>query len=163
MRRGNDAPHNRHRARGFRGLHDGILAPRICARIGGRLPIKWCRHISGARVAAAHAQRQIDRRALTDAARQEEQPEALVSRSPALAAPALVSAADAASDVEAQLAGIWRELLGVANVRPDDCFFALGGHSLLAVRLAFQIERRFRAHLTLLALFEHRHWHAWRT
>ena len=96
----------------------------------------------------------IDRRALTDAARQEEPPQASVPSSPAPAAPARVRAADGPSDLEAQLAGIWRELLGVSHVRPDDCFFALGGHSLLAVRLAFQIERRFKAHLTLLDLFE---------
>jgi thioesterase domain-containing protein/acyl carrier protein len=40
------------------------------------------------------------------------------------------------------------------DIGPDDCFFRLGGDSLLTVRLAFQIERRFGARLTLLSIFK---------
>jgi acyl-coenzyme A synthetase/AMP-(fatty) acid ligase/aryl carrier-like protein/acyl carrier protein len=38
--------------------------------------------------------------------------------------------------VEAELAGIWREILGVEHVGPDDDYYALGGDSVQAVRIA---------------------------
>jgi amino acid adenylation domain-containing protein len=47
-------------------------------------------------------------------------------------------------EVEAALAGIWSEVLGVERVGRWDHFFELGGHSLLAIRL---IERMRRAGL----------------
>ncbi|HEX6747845.1 MAG TPA: non-ribosomal peptide synthase/polyketide synthase [Longimicrobium sp.] len=47
-------------------------------------------------------------------------------------------------EVEAALAGIWAEVLGVERVGRWDHFFELGGHSLLAIRL---IERMRRAGL----------------
>ncbi len=48
-----------------------------------------------------------------------------------------VTAVDAPSPTagaQAQIAAIWGRILGVANVRAQDNFFALGGHSLLAVQ-----------------------------
>ncbi|HEV3051261.1 MAG TPA: condensation domain-containing protein, partial [Longimicrobium sp.] len=47
-------------------------------------------------------------------------------------------------EVEAALAGIWAEMLGLDRVGRWDHFFELGGHSLLAIRL---IERMRRAGL----------------
>ena len=47
-------------------------------------------------------------------------------------------------EVEAALAGIWAEVLGVERVGRWDHFFELGGHSLLAIKL---IERMRRAGL----------------
>ena len=44
--------------------------------------------------------------------------------------------------VEAALAELWCELLGVARVGRDDDFFALGGHSVLAVALVDAMRRR---------------------
>ncbi len=41
-------------------------------------------------------------------------------------------------DVGAVLADLWREVLDVAEVGPDDDFYSLGGDSLLAVRLSGQ-------------------------
>jgi len=44
--------------------------------------------------------------------------------------------ADAAPEggTQAAIAKVWSGILGVANIRPSDNFFALGGHSLLAVQ-----------------------------
>ncbi|HEU4882207.1 MAG TPA: amino acid adenylation domain-containing protein, partial [Longimicrobium sp.] len=55
-------------------------------------------------------------------------------------------------EVEAALAEIWSELLGVERVGRRDHFFELGGHSLLAIKL---IERMRRAglHMEVRALF----------
>ncbi|MFD5977929.1 condensation domain-containing protein [Streptomyces bacillaris] len=54
-------------------------------------------------------------------------------------------------DREPALAGIWRELLDVAEVGPGDNFFSLGGHSLLVATLAARVraELGVRAPLTL--------------
>ncbi|MFB6907264.1 amino acid adenylation domain-containing protein [Streptomyces bacillaris] len=54
-------------------------------------------------------------------------------------------------DRESALAGIWRELLDVAEVGPGDNFFSLGGHSLLVATLAARVraELGVRAPLTL--------------
>jgi hypothetical protein len=48
------------------------------------------------------------------------------------AAPA--EAAAPATGTQAQIAAIWSGILGVADIRGSDNFFALGGHSLLAVQ-----------------------------
>ena len=55
--------------------------------------------------------------------------------------------------VEAKLARLWAELLGVPRVAPHDDFFALGGHSLLALRLFVRIEAEFGVRLPLATLF----------
>ncbi|MDI3381963.1 amino acid adenylation domain-containing protein [Xenophilus aerolatus] len=47
-----------------------------------------------------------------------------------------------ATEDEAAVAAIWRELLGVDDVRPGDNFFDLGGHSLLAMRAVLAMEER---------------------
>jgi acyl transferase domain-containing protein/thioesterase domain-containing protein/acyl carrier protein len=56
--------------------------------------------------------------------------------------------------VEAGIAEVWRELLGVDDVSGDDDFFALGGHSLAAVRLFARIRKQFAVDLPLATLFE---------
>jgi amino acid adenylation domain-containing protein len=47
-----------------------------------------------------------------------------------------------APGLEQIMAEIWRSVLAVDHVSPDDNFFDLGGHSLLSLRVAQAIERR---------------------
>src|SRR5262249_20920982 len=54
--------------------------------------------------------------------------------------------------VEAQLVGIWREVLGLETIGVHDNFFELGGHSLLAAQV---ISRVRSANLSLQDLFSH--------
>ncbi|MSR08585.1 MAG: amino acid adenylation domain-containing protein, partial [Gammaproteobacteria bacterium] len=56
-------------------------------------------------------------------------------------------------EIEAALAGIFRELLGVTVGVTDD-FFELGGHSLLATRLVAAIAERLGTELPLISVFE---------
>ena len=56
--------------------------------------------------------------------------------------------------VETQLAALWQDLLGVAQIGRRDNFFALGGHSLLGIQLVAQIRRDLKLELPLRALFE---------
>lgn len=63
-----------------------------------------------------------------------------------LAPKAISTPADApapSGNVEEQIAAVWREVLGVSQIAPNDNFFSLGGHSLLAVQ----------AHRELKAIF----------
>lgn len=52
------------------------------------------------------------------------------------------------------LAKIWKEVLQVPQIRPDDDFFALGGHSLLALRLLSETRARLDTSPTLQLLFK---------
>ena len=54
--------------------------------------------------------------------------------------------------VEAAMAEIWAEVLGLERVGIDDDFFALGGHSLLASRIIARVTRRLGAELSVSAL-----------
>ncbi len=78
--------------------------------------------------------------------------------SPADAAPAEAPAAAAdgafADDVEAAIAAVWRELLGVREVGPQDNFFALGGDSLIALGLTARLHDRFRVELSPSHVYE---------
>ncbi len=50
------------------------------------------------------------------------------------------------------LIGLWKKVLGIDRIDPDDNFFDLGGHSLLAISLANRIERTFGRKLPISAL-----------
>jgi amino acid adenylation domain-containing protein/non-ribosomal peptide synthase protein (TIGR01720 family) len=56
---------------------------------------------------------------------------------------------------EKAMAALWCQVLGVAEVRLEDDFFALGGHSLLATQLASRVRAAFGVDLPLRRLFEH--------
>jgi amino acid adenylation domain-containing protein len=56
--------------------------------------------------------------------------------------------------LEATLAGIWQEALGVERVGMNDNFFALGGHSLLLIEVITRAKEH-NCHLQFEDLFEH--------
>lgn len=56
--------------------------------------------------------------------------------------------------VEKLLAEIWAEILNLDRVGIHDNFFDLGGHSILAVRLAAEIERKFRKNVPVAMPFQ---------
>jgi amino acid adenylation domain-containing protein len=58
-----------------------------------------------------------------------------------------------ASDTEAVIAAIWRDVLGVADVSVGDSFFDVGGHSLAALRVFAAIEAQTGVSLPLSTLF----------
>ncbi|MDT8914694.1 non-ribosomal peptide synthetase [Amycolatopsis sp. PS_44_ISF1] len=58
--------------------------------------------------------------------------------------------------VEAAIAGIWAEVLGLDRVAVHDDFFDLGGHSLLGTRVIVRIEDAFGVRLPMRVVFERR-------
>jgi amino acid adenylation domain-containing protein len=59
-----------------------------------------------------------------------------------------------ATGVQAELAGILAELLGIEQVSVDDNFFLLGGHSLLGTQLIARVRDVFGVELGLRTLFD---------
>jgi len=62
---------------------------------------------------------------------------------------------ESVSELEQQIAAIWREVLGLSQVGLRDDFFALGGHSLLATQIISRTRQACDVELPLRALFEH--------
>lgn len=58
-----------------------------------------------------------------------------------------------ADDLEAEVAALWRDVLGVAAIGRDVTFPRLGGHSLMGLRLLSRIKDRFGADLQYASLF----------
>ncbi|HYW73049.1 MAG TPA: beta-ketoacyl synthase N-terminal-like domain-containing protein, partial [Pyrinomonadaceae bacterium] len=84
--------------------------------------------------------------------------------------PTAVSVADAASavvpkpmtppetsspDLARTITAVWREVLGIADVRSGDNFFDLGGNSLLLTTMRTQLEQTLAREIPLLELFNH--------
>jgi len=61
---------------------------------------------------------------------------------------------EAQTVIEARLAALWREVLGISDVSASDNFFESGGYSLLALRLYGRIEQEFGVRLPLPTLFQ---------
>jgi amino acid adenylation domain-containing protein len=70
-------------------------------------------------------------------------------------APADETADEPATEIEAIVAGVFAELLGVERVRGRDNFFELGGHSLLATQLAIRFKRLFSVDVPLRTFYEY--------
>ncbi|HEX8592566.1 MAG TPA: non-ribosomal peptide synthetase [Pseudomonas sp.] len=58
------------------------------------------------------------------------------------------------SELQKQIAAIWREILGLASVGLNDDFFALGGHSLLATQIVSRVRQACDVELPLRVLFD---------
>lgn len=58
------------------------------------------------------------------------------------------------AEVETEVIDIWRELFGIANIRPHDNFFDHGGNSLIALQLVAQLRTTFKIDLPLRIVFE---------
>jgi amino acid adenylation domain-containing protein len=56
-------------------------------------------------------------------------------------------------EIEAKVAAIWQEVLGVEKVGIDDNFIQLGGHSLLVITIIAKIHQAFDVELQLLDVF----------
>src|SRR6476660_10537707 len=57
------------------------------------------------------------------------------------------------TDVECQLAEIWRRILDVDQIGPHDDLFRLGGDSLAAAEILAEIQKALGRNLPLTALF----------
>jgi hypothetical protein len=66
-----------------------------------------------------------------------------------------VAVSEPRSALEARLAGLWAELLGLEQVAVHEDFFALGGHSLLATRLIARIRDQLNREVPLATIFAH--------
>jgi amino acid adenylation domain-containing protein len=76
----------------------------------------------------------------------------------ALPAPTPDAPADDAapvSGVEAVVAAVWSDILGLPRIGATRSFFELGGHSLLATQVVARLSRIFQGDLPLRTLFEH--------
>ena len=63
--------------------------------------------------------------------------------------------APASLDPSERIVAIWRRVLGIAALGPDDHFFHHGGHSLLALRAVAQMSDELGSHFELHQLYEH--------
>jgi amino acid adenylation domain-containing protein/non-ribosomal peptide synthase protein (TIGR01720 family) len=63
--------------------------------------------------------------------------------------------AAAATELEKQVAAIWKEVLGCEQVGRDDNFFDLGGHSLLIARVQSYLAEELGRKLPIVELFQH--------
>jgi hypothetical protein len=64
-------------------------------------------------------------------------------------------AADPAGPLSARIAEVWREVLDVPAVGPQDNFFDLGGHSRLMLQVRALLTERLGAEVSMLDLFDH--------
>jgi acyl carrier protein len=64
-------------------------------------------------------------------------------------------ASRAGSEIETRLRRLWREVLGVESIAPDDDFFDLGGDSLLATILVSLIEAELGRMTSVADIFGH--------
>jgi len=57
-------------------------------------------------------------------------------------------------DIQATVISIWKELLEVTEVSPDDDFLQLDGSSMIALRMLNRINEQFQIDLSAQVLFE---------
>ncbi|MYW06179.1 phosphopantetheine-binding protein, partial [Streptomyces sp. SID3343] len=54
----------------------------------------------------------------------------------------------------AEVAAIWREVLGLDDIKPDEDLFDLGGHSLTVTRIGARIRKRLGVDVPLHVFFD---------
>jgi len=59
------------------------------------------------------------------------------------------------TELEARIAAVWRDLLGVDEVGVEDNFFDLGGHSLLLIRLQARLAAELGRQVPVVELFQY--------
>ncbi|GHH96428.1 non-ribosomal peptide synthetase [Streptomyces capillispiralis] len=74
---------------------------------------------------------------------------------PARDAPDVPPRTAAPHDLEERIAAVWREVLRVGRVGPDDSFFEIGGHSLLLVQVQRKLSGTLGRHVPAVTLFAH--------
>lgn len=57
--------------------------------------------------------------------------------------------------IEAQLAQVWSEVLGISSISVKDNFFEIGGHSLLATQVIYRLRDIFSVELSLQNFLEY--------
>jgi surfactin family lipopeptide synthetase A len=57
-------------------------------------------------------------------------------------------------EIEAKLIDIWKVILKVNNIGPNDNFFALGGHSLAAAEMSAHIQQALKAEVSIATLYQ---------
>jgi non-ribosomal peptide synthetase component F/acyl carrier protein len=60
-----------------------------------------------------------------------------------------------ASELEREIARVWREVLGLDRIGVTDSFFELGGNSLLIMRLQTRLRKELNSRLAVVDLFAH--------
>lgn len=58
------------------------------------------------------------------------------------------------TELESEIAGLWRDVLGIVPAGPDERFFTIGGHSLMGLRLVSRIKDRFNVPFEYTTLVE---------
>lgn len=58
-------------------------------------------------------------------------------------------------DLEEEVLGLWRDVLGFDRIELDDSFFEIGGDSLLGIQLLGKIRDRWQLDLSMEVLFDH--------
>ena len=82
------------------------------------------------------------------------EPDAAATEIPEVPPPPAAGAPPRVDQAATVIAGVWREVLGVTMLGPDDDFLALGGDSLIAVRIASRLRQRLGCDVAPAALFQ---------
>lgn len=69
--------------------------------------------------------------------------------------PGAVSSGAALDPMEEEIIGIWKEVLQMREINPENNFFESGGNSILLTRVHLRIEARYPGVLRIVDLFEH--------
>ena len=122
---------------------EATLLPRLHARLTAQLPAYMQpQHMVELLTLPQTPNGKIDRKALPV-------PVKHPGATPALASDAVQEPCDPRQHY---LSAVWRELIGVEEVRSRDNFFDLGGHSLLAVEMVSRVRRETGVRLNLLSV-----------